>query len=200
VRAEPPAAASGRGRAYNRAHRRGIPRVVDLIGGNVFELKPLRIDAVPRALEKAERYRLLNEPAEAESICLDVLRVTPTNQAALVILLLALTDQFDEGVGGLLADARDVLPRLTGEYDRVYYAGIIAERHGKALLRSDGPGAASAAHECIREAMAYFAQAETLRPSGNDDALLRWNACARLLVRDHAEAVVAEERFEPFLE
>ena len=35
-----------------------------------FQLKTLSPEAVPRALAKAERYRLLNEPGEAESICL----------------------------------------------------------------------------------------------------------------------------------
>ena len=39
----------------------------------MFELERISIDAVPAALEKAERYRLLNEPLMAESICLDVL-------------------------------------------------------------------------------------------------------------------------------
>ena len=38
---------------------------------------------MPAALEKALRYRLLNEPVEAESICRDVLEVDPDNQAAL---------------------------------------------------------------------------------------------------------------------
>jgi hypothetical protein len=166
----------------------------------MFTLKPLTADAIPRALEKAERYRFLNEPAEAESICQDVLAVEPANERALVTLLLALTDQFSDGLGGHLADARDVVPRLASEYDRAYYAGIIAERHGKALLAGASPGGAAAAHECVREAMSHYEAAESVRPSGNDDALLRWNACARLLMRDHAEVAIPEERFEPFLE
>ena len=62
----------------------------------MFELKTLSKSAVPAALAQAERYRLLNEPAEAESICLDVLRVEPDNQDALVTLVLSLTDQFPE--------------------------------------------------------------------------------------------------------
>lgn len=166
----------------------------------MFDLKPLAADAIPRALEKAERYRLLNEPSEAESICHDVLRIEPENQQALMTLLLALTDQFEDGMGGHLSAAREVLPRLRSEYDRAYYAGLIAERHGKAHLRGGGPGAATMAHECLHEAMEYYASAEAVRPPGNDDALLRWNACARLLMRDHAEVRPAEDRFEPFLE
>src|SRR5688572_13997243 len=167
----------------------------------MFDLKPLSPDSIPRALEKAERYRLLNEPAEAESICQDVLRLEPDNQEALVMLLLALTDQFDDGISGVLADARDVLLRLRGDYHRAYYAGIVAERHGKALLRGTGPGASTVGHESIRDAMDHYAEAEAVRPSGNDDALLRWNACARLLIRDHADApVTVGERFDPLLE
>lgn len=167
----------------------------------MFDLKPLSPDSIPRALEKAERYRLLNEPAEAESICQDVLRIEPDNHQALVTLLLALTEQFDELIAGHPAEARGLLPRLHGEYERAYYAGIIAERRGKALLRVGGPGASTVGHECIREAMEHYTQAEVLRPSGNDDAVLRWNACARLLMRDHADMPAAVgERFDPLLE
>ena len=53
----------------------------------MFELKPLSTEAIPAALEKAERYRLLNEPGEAESICLDVLKADPENQQALITLV-----------------------------------------------------------------------------------------------------------------
>src|SRR5687767_11554788 len=98
----------------------------------MFELKRLSKEAVPEALDKAERYRLLNEPTEAESICLDILEVDPANQKALVILLLALTDEFAAGNSQSVEQARAVLPRLESEYDRRYYAGIICERRGKA--------------------------------------------------------------------
>ena len=60
------------------------------------ELKQLHKDAIPAALEKAERYRLLNEPGEAESICLDILAVDPDNQRAIITLLLAFTDRFEK--------------------------------------------------------------------------------------------------------
>jgi len=56
-------------------------------------------------LTKAERYRLLNEPEEAESICRDILDVDPTHEAALVNFLLALTDQFPRRS---LRDAQEV--------------------------------------------------------------------------------------------
>ena len=86
----------------------------------MFDLKRLSAEALPRALEKAERYRLLNEPGEAESICLDVLSVQPDNQQALVGLILALTEQFDHGLDA--SRPRELLPRLRGEYERAYYA------------------------------------------------------------------------------
>src|SRR5664279_5342754 len=100
----------------------------------MFELKPLSTEAIPAALEKAERYRLLNEPAEAESICLDVLKVSPENQEALVILLLAVTDRFVKGYGVSDTQAKELLGKLKGEYDRTYYAGIVAARRAKMKL------------------------------------------------------------------
>src|SRR5207247_1282312 len=91
--------------------------------GVIFELKPLTQEAIPKALEKAERYRLLKEPAQAESICLDVLQIDPGNQ-----------------------------------------------------------------------------KAEAIRPAGNDDALLRWNTCARILTRNPHLQRGPEDHSEPPLE
>ena len=99
-----------------------------------FELKPISHEGIPEALEKVERYRLLNEPAQAESICLDVLRIDPENQKALIMLLLALTDQF--GIGVMLSKAREVLPKIRGEYERAYYEGIVWERLAHSQLRA----------------------------------------------------------------
>src|SRR5262249_27718624 len=117
----------------------------------MFELKPLSRDAIPRSLERAERYRVLNEPAEAESICLDVLGIDHENQEAIVTLLLALTDQFESG--GHVSRAQEVLPRVQGEYQRAYYAGIVSERRAKARLKHGGPGSGFAAYAWFREAM-----------------------------------------------
>jgi hypothetical protein len=166
----------------------------------MFELKPLTKDAVPAALDKAERYRLLNEPAEAESICLDVLEIEPDNQPALVMLLLALTDQFADDLGRSSRQAEDILPRLAGEYDRLYYAGIISERQAKALASRNVPGTAGQAYEGFLAAMRWYEKAEALRPAGNDDARLRWNRCARFLQRHPHLAPGPEERVEQPLE
>jgi hypothetical protein len=149
----------------------------------MLQLKPLSRDAIPSALAKAERYRLLNEPVQAESICLDVLAVDPGNQQASVTLILALTDQFGEHTSTPLQRARAVLPTLQQEYERAYYGGLICERRATAQLARGGHGASQAAREWLKEALGCYEQAEKLRPAGNDDAILRWNTCVRLLER-----------------
>ncbi len=60
------------------------------------QLKPITIAGVPAALQKAERYRLLNGSPAAESICRDILQIEPENQSAPVTLLLSIPDQFLE--------------------------------------------------------------------------------------------------------
>jgi hypothetical protein len=144
-------------------------------------LKPLSQQAIPRALEKAERYRLLNEPVAAESICLDILRVDPENQEALVTLLLALTDQFGQPYKMSTVQPGDVIAKLKGDYEKAYYAGIVAERKADAILRADPPGSSHLAHDLLMQAMRYYESAAEVRPAGNDDALLRWNTCARMI-------------------
>jgi hypothetical protein len=153
-----------------------------------FQLKPLSRDGIAAALDKAMRYRLLNEPAEAESICLDVLQIDPDNQHALVLLILALTDRFGRGYAVGVTKAQELLPRLREEYDRTYYAGIVAERRAKSALNQQGPGSRSDAYELLRQAMSFYEKAEAVRPAGNDDALLRWNACARIIMRNNLAA------------
>jgi len=165
----------------------------------MFALKTLSPEAVPRALAKAERYRLLNEPGEAESICLDALEADAENQEALVTLILALTDQFADEATTAVGEAWRFLERIRDEYDRAYYAGIIWERRAKARLRRGVPDCGPRAYEWLREAMTWYERAEAIRPSGNDDALLRWNTCARLLMRDHRLVPAAQEREEPLL-
>lgn len=165
----------------------------------MFELKPLSREAVPAALEKAMRYRLLNEPGEAESICHDVLRVDPGNQQAIVTLLLALTDRFGKGYAIGVTQTQDVLQQIRDAYEREYYHGIVSERRAKALLHQGGPGAGFHAYEFLHEAMACYEKAEAMRPPGNDDALLRWNACARIIMQNKLTARI-EERVELPLE
>jgi len=161
----------------------------------MFEPKPIAKDAIPSALAKAERYRLLNEPGEAESICLDVLQIEPDNQDALVTLVLALTDQLPQHASaGLPARAEELAARLTDPYERAYYAGIIHERRAKAAIQRASFHATASAAGWLHEALACFERAEALKPPHNDDAVLRWNACARLL-RTLPQG--ARERVEP---
>ena len=165
----------------------------------MFELKPLSKTGLPAALSRAERYRLLNEPRLAESICLDILEVEPENHDAIVMLLLAITDQFSRESSTGEKRARELLPRLNDEYERSYYAGIICERQGKAAITKQIPGSKYIAYEWIRDAMEHFEKAEPMRPSGNDDAILRWNTCVRLIERYKLEPR-QEEVQQPFLE
>lgn len=164
----------------------------------MFELKPISPGAIPIALAKVERYRLLNEPWQAESICQDVLRIEPENQQALVMLLLSLTDQFGAGVGP--SRAREVLAQIHGDYEQAYYAGMICERWADAMLRKGSPGAGFTAYQWLREAMQHYEHAEEVRPTGNDDAILRWNTCARILMRNPELRPRGEESFEPAFE
>src|SRR5438128_10133907 len=156
------------------------------------ELKRLHQDAIPAALEKAERYRLLNEPGEAESICLDILHIDPENQEAIIVLLLALTDRFEKGYGVSDSQTKELLARLKSEYDRVYYSGIVAERRAKMKLRQHTPGCRFQAYDLLREAMSLFERAEPLCPPGHDDAIFSWHTCARIIDRNilvpHLEA------------
>lgn len=162
----------------------------------MFELKSLSPEAIPAALEKAERYRFLNEPAEAESICTDILQADPDNQAAIIMLLLAASDRFSKGYGVTDVQVRELLGRLQNEYDREYYAGIVAERRAKAKLAQGTPGCRYWAYDLFREAMGHYEKAETLSPAANDDTLLRWNTCARMISMNKLEARV-EEKTEP---
>jgi hypothetical protein len=149
----------------------------------MYELKPLSKDAIAGALAKAERYRLLNEAEEAESICHDVLAVDSENQQALTTLILAITDQFRDEVSGNVGRAQALVSRLDDEYSRSYFAGIICERRAKAGLHQRGLEPRTGIHDWLVTAMRHFERAEHVRPTGNDDAILRWNACARTLMR-----------------
>ena len=152
-----------------------------------FELKRISPDGIPHALEKAERYRLLNDPAQAESICRDVLAVDADNQEALRALILALTDQFgDGGATGATREARTLVNQLADDYERAHYTGIVFERETRSYLARTTV-VRSAAYDGFRHAMEWYERAEQLRPPGNVDAVLRWNSCARAIERERLE-------------
>ena len=164
----------------------------------MYTLKPISSDSVDGALAKAERYRLLNEPSEAESICRDILEVDPGNRQARISLALALIDEIPEEASSF-ATAMETISHLETPYDRAYYSGIAWERRAKALFSSRGPGSSGYVYEWIVEAMQFFEEAERLRPSGNDSSILRWNACVRFLERHKGLAPRTEQAPEPIL-
>jgi hypothetical protein len=165
-----------------------------------YDLKPISPDAIPAALEKAHRYRLLNQPLQAESICLDVLAVDGDNAEATVVLFLALTDQFPRHLQPAFDRARTLLAQLPDAYSRCYYEGILCERRGKAHFRSGSPMAGAMAFEWLQMAMGLFERALRLRPAGDDDAVLRWNSCARMLMANDKIRPAAHDPSEPVLE
>jgi hypothetical protein len=164
----------------------------------MFTLKPISRDSVDGALAKAERYRLLNEPNEAESICRDILEVDPANRQARISLILALTDQIQQDTSAF-SNAVSAISGLETAYDRSYYSGIAWERRGKAVYGAGTQGSGGYVYNWLVTALRLFEEAERLRPSGNDDAILRWNACVRFLDRHKDLRQETEEILEPIL-
>ena len=144
-----------------------------------FKLKPISRAGIAEALSKVELYRYLNEPEEAESICRDILALEPTYQEALRLLGLTITDQFKGDTSDRYAEASRAFEGLTSQYERAYYCGILQERRAKAQLSAGLPP--QTVKPTFLAAMKSFEDAERIRPDGNDDAILRWNRCVRLL-------------------
>jgi tetratricopeptide (TPR) repeat protein len=144
-----------------------------------YELKRISSAGITEAIAKAQLYRSLNEPEEAESICRDILAIEPQHQLALRLLGLALTDQFTGGSSDREREAEQSFQKLNDRYERLYYTGIGYERRAKAQLRAGQPP--YMVLPLFEQAMRSFEEAEKIRPSGNDDAILRWNRCVRLL-------------------
>lgn len=159
------------------------------------ELKPISKKGIQKALDKVDRYRLLNDPVEAESICRDILEIEPENQDAIIMFLLTLTDQFNQGVTGREPNA--LLPRINDEFKREYYRGIILEREAKAALSRGLPGSNHDAFEWLEEAMEAFLKADSLSADNNDDAVLRWNACVRTISKYRLTKRPPQERELP---
>jgi tetratricopeptide (TPR) repeat protein len=163
-----------------------------------LELKHISGPAVPEAVKKAEHYRLLNEPEQAESICLDILEVEPDNEKALVVLVLAMTDQFaGGGAAPAVSEVFEYLERLTDAYQRAYYSGLVLEREARAYLSRGKSGVF--AYDRLRDAMDRYEEAAGIRPEGDDSAILRWNACVRTIRREHLKHWTPSE-FEAPLE
>lgn len=144
-----------------------------------LKIKTISKSGIPEALAKAELYRYLNEPEEAESICRDILAADPKHMLGLRTLGLAITDQFTGETSDRYGDVESIFQQLADEYERSYYLGILYERRVKAQL-----GAGRPPHSLLpllERALQCFADAEKIRPKGNDDAILRWNRCVRMV-------------------
>lgn len=165
----------------------------------MFKLKPISKNGVSEALQKAERYRLLNEPRLAESICEDILEIEPNNHKAIVTMLLAITDQFGKYKAANVNAARKLIPMLNEGYERHYYSGIICERQGNSILSQSKIGDNFSAYEWLVDAMEHYEKAEAARPPDNDDAILRWNTCARQIM-SHRLQPRQDHYVEPLLE
>ncbi|MBW2441548.1 MAG: hypothetical protein JRH12_13810 [Deltaproteobacteria bacterium] len=150
----------------------------------MFKFKAISKETIPAAFERAERYRLMNEPIDAESICQDILNVDPDNQQALKTLLLSLSEQFETGLYPPYEKAVAILPRLMDDYTKAFYEGIIYERRAKAIMKRHGLGTGRMAYGWFEKAMHCYEKAVELSPSQNDDAALRWNTCARIILQN----------------
>lgn len=157
----------------------------------MFELKQISKEAIPAALERAERYRLMKEPGNAESICYDILNVDPDNQQVPIILLLVLSEQFESSLYPSYDKAKEFLQRIRDKYQRSFYEGIIYERRAKSHMKQRSPGSGYMAYGWFQKALKCYEDAIEIRPDGNDDAIMRWNACARIVMQ------ISEVRPEP---
>lgn len=167
----------------------------------MVEIKTLNKGAIPAALEMAKRYRFLNEPEEAESICLDILTTEPDNQDALIVLLLSLTDKFAQsGPVPSFDQAKAIVDKLGDSYCKSYYLGVIYERRAKYHLRQGGPGAGTVSHDWFVKALNAYDEALTSCDPDNQRTVLRWNSCARLL-NNHPEIKAdSTDQAEPLLD
>ena len=117
-----------------------------------------------------------------------------------MILVLALTDLHSGVAASGVMRAKDYLARIRDDYQRSYYSGVVAERRGQALLVNGGMGSGGMAYESLRDAMDWYAKAEAIRPPGNDDAILRWNTCVRILSGNSHLAPAPDTGYEPVFE
>jgi tetratricopeptide (TPR) repeat protein len=157
-----------------------------------YKLKPISKSGIEEAFTKVTHYRYLNQFDEAESICRDIVAADPDNQRAQRMLGLIITDQFTGKTNDRYAEAEKIFESLDDSYERAYYSGILHERRAKAQLHAGNLPHTVVGH--FEEAMRFYELAEKNRPAGNDDAILRWNRCARLL----QSGAAAEEREEEF--
>lgn len=151
-----------------------------------LNLHDIHAESIELALDRARQYRSLLEPEIAESICLDILNIEPENQAALVVYILALTDQISiSGSQSPFQDIEVAIGKLSSEYKQIYYTGIVLERRARFMLTQ--PMSRAFAYDYFIKALECYQQAEQMRPDHNDEAILRWNSCVRTIQREKLE-------------
>ncbi len=166
----------------------------------MYTLKTITQEALPNALAKAERYRLLGDPLEAESICLDILEVDSSNREALTTLFLSYTDEFKNELYPAFTKAEEVLGRFEDKYCKLYYTGILYERRAKFHLNQRAHGSGHQAYQWFQKALTAFDNALSSCSNESQDAALRWNACARIIMRNSNVVPAPDDTGEQMLE
>ena len=64
---------------------------------------------------------------------------------------------------------------------------------GHARIRQGATEGGASAYHALKEAMAYYEKAIDFAPPGNDDAILRWNTCARVIMQNPGVRPLADE-------
>lgn len=149
-------------------------------------LHDIHTDSIELALDRARQYRSLLEPEIAESICLDILNIDASHQAALVIYILALSDQIStSGSQSPFQQIETAISQLSSDYKQQYYTGIVHERRARFMLSQ--PMSRAFSYDYFIKALDCYQHAEKIRPKHNDEASLRWNSCVRTIQREKLE-------------
>lgn len=148
-----------------------------------LKLHDIHADSIELALDKARQYRSLLEPEIAESICLDILNIDPDNQPALVVYILALSDQLHHAGKKTQVQAIEMaIQKLQSRYQQFYYTGLLHERRARFMLTQSM--ARVFAYDYFIEALQFYQKAEKIRPEHNDESILRWNSCIRTIDKE----------------
>ena len=142
--------------------------------------------SIEEVLERAKQYRSLLQPEMAISICLDIFAVDTNNQDALVIYILALTDQLSQSESKVHQNKiTESIKKLDSEFLRRYYSGIFLERQARSFLKSSM--SRSFAYDAFIEAISEFETAEKMAPEHCADPILRYNSCLRTIKKENLQ-------------
>ena len=145
------------------------------------------------------RHGFIASPTSRSAQAADILATDPDNQGAIILLLLSLSDQFTDNIPENLDKAWSLLPRLKDDYLQAYYQGLLFERQARVYMRRASPGSGFSAYDLFCDAMRLYEKAARVRPPGNDEALLRWNTCARTIMSSRLQPRPIDD-FRPMLE